>query len=347
MPGGRKRAVAIALVAVIAAGVSMAAVLRRAPAVAAVSCGRPSLSSLAEPDASPSVPVTPFAAQAWAIAARFAPILRYDSRERLLPIDRGRYVDHTQLWALYDCRHGHDTRALIDKTPTLETLPQRPLACPSTSQFRDCHYFLKLVGVKDMQLKHYLPLQRTILTANRPVVYWHVNQEAHTVQYWFFYLFNAFLNQHQGDWEQATLALDRSMSHITRVGLSSHHGGQSVDWAQLRPGLGRQGDHPIVYVAKGSHANYFWAGRHPVPECRNIRCDRSNGGGKLLAPDMYRLLPLEQPVFAGDYGTGNFAAEGHKHLGVGINVADPQGRDLWLDPERWLANTRHVTPNHD
>ena len=33
MPGGRKRAVAIALVAVIAAGVSMAAVLRHAPAL--------------------------------------------------------------------------------------------------------------------------------------------------------------------------------------------------------------------------------------------------------------------------------------------------------------------------
>ena len=47
------------------------------------------------------------------------------------------------------------------------------------------------------------------------------------LQYWFFYVFNAFLNQHQGDWEQATLQLDQLMSHVTRVALSSHHGGQS------------------------------------------------------------------------------------------------------------------------
>jgi hypothetical protein len=317
--------------------------VRHAKAVAAVSCGSPTFVPASEADAQLSPTVAPLAPGARAIAARFAPILRYDSAEKLLPIDRARYVEHTKLWAHFDCRHGPDTSALVDATPTLDALPQQPLGCPPTRRVRECHFFLKLAGVKDMQLRHYIPPQHAILAASRPTVYWHLDMRAHTIQYWFFYIFNAFLNQHQGDWEQATLALDPSMTHVTRVGLSSHHGGRSRAWTQLQPGSGRDGDHVIVYVARGSHANYFSTGRYRVPEARNLKVDRSNGAGRLLTPRTYRLLPLQPPVFAGDYGPGNYTAAGHKKLDRGINVSDPQQRDLWLDPLRWLSHTNRLS----
>jgi hypothetical protein len=57
---------------------------------------------------------------------------------------------------------------------------------------------------------------------------------------------------------------------------------------------------------------------------------------------MYRLSPLERPVFAGDYSTGNFVADGHKRVGTGINVADPEEHGAWRSPGAWLRNALPV-----
>jgi hypothetical protein len=333
----RARVVGIAVVIVLSVGFTTATVVRHAEAAREVGCKPPPVEPL-PPQAAPDP--APTAEQA-ALAARFAPTLRYDSHEKLEPVDRTRYVEHAQLWEFFDCRHFADTRRSLGNA-SLATLPESPLSC-SNLLFRECHYYLKLDGVTALRLAKFLPLQATMLAGEGPTVYWHIDASARTIQYWFFYVFNAFLNQHQGDWEQATLQLDQSMSHVTRVALSSHHGGQSEYWAQLQPGLGRDGDHVIVYVARGSHANYFWKGRHDVPECAQLGCDQSDGGGRILSPDMYRLSPLGRPAFAGDYSTGNFVADGHKRVGTGINVADPEAHDAWSAPGVWVSKALPVT----
>jgi hypothetical protein len=333
----RKRiAFGTAIAVALSVPVSAVTILGHAEAAGTLACKASELAAQATQPAR-GEPSTPEQA---AIAARFAPILRYDSHEKLQPVDRARYVEHAQLWARFDCRHRADARRNLGDA-SLATLPATPLAC-SVQVFRACYFYLTLRGITAMRLAKFLPLQNELLTSDGPTVYWHVDEAAHTVQYWFFYVFNAFLNQHQGDWEQATLQLDDSMSHVTRVGLSSHQGGQSEFWTQLQPGLGRDGDHVIVYVARGSHANYFWRGRHDVPECVNLGCDRSDGAGRILSPSSYRLTPVDWPAFAGDYSTGNFVADGHKRVGHGINVADPQGRGAWTSPGTWVAHALPV-----
>ncbi len=84
------------------------------------------------------------------------------------------------------------------------------------------------------------------------------------LQYWLWYPVNVysptvpageFWVTHEGDWEAVTVLLDLDERPLL-VGLSSHCGGLKRAWRDAP----RRGSHPVAYVAKGSHANYFTAG---------------------------------------------------------------------------------------
>jgi hypothetical protein len=97
------------------------------------------------------------------------------------------------------------------------------------------------------------------------------------LQYWFFYAFNDWrssfhgVNDHEGDWEMITVYVVEDVSGEVQpcwVAYSSHE----FDGDDLRrrwddPELKRQGEHPLVFVAAGSHANYYAAGEYqPITE---------------------------------------------------------------------------------
>lgn len=81
------------------------------------------------------------------------------------------------------------------------------------------------------------------------------------IQYWFFYNYDSLrmpvLTQwHQGDWEQLTVALsvNDGMAAPIFVAYSEHCAGLVLPWSRVEIGRGRT--HPVVFVARGSHANY-------------------------------------------------------------------------------------------
>jgi hypothetical protein len=81
------------------------------------------------------------------------------------------------------------------------------------------------------------------------------------LQYWTFYTFNkGSLNVHEGDWELVQVVL-RNNSPVEAM-FSQHHSGMRANWEQVD----KQGDHLIVYVAEGTHANYVrsYSGRFGV-----------------------------------------------------------------------------------
>lgn len=81
------------------------------------------------------------------------------------------------------------------------------------------------------------------------------------LQYWLFFPFNDWNNQHEGDWEMIQLHFavgDVEAALQTKpveVGYAQHSGAERSAWDNDK--LRRQGAHPIVYVATGSHASYF------------------------------------------------------------------------------------------
>jgi hypothetical protein len=87
------------------------------------------------------------------------------------------------------------------------------------------------------------------------------------LEYWLFYPFDLysptdppgeFWQDHEGDWEAVAVVLDASRKPLL-VGTSRHCAGARRDWARVK----RRGTHPLVYVALGSHGNYFAPGEYP------------------------------------------------------------------------------------
>ena len=100
-----------------------------------------------------------------------------------------------------------------------------------------------------------------------PTVYgaYHRRGERIALQYWLFYPFNPystdvppnprFAQVHEGDWELVTVILDGAGRPVT-AGYSRHCSGTKRAWAKVP----KRGQRPVVYVALGSHANYFAPG---------------------------------------------------------------------------------------
>src|SRR5262249_5366128 len=93
------------------------------------------------------------------------------------------------------------------------------------------------------------------------------------LEYWLFYPFdlysvsnppNEFWQDHEADWETVAVVLDTTGKTPTPllVAVSRHCSGARREWARTE----RRGRHPVVYVALGSHANYYAPGE--------IRVDR-------------------------------------------------------------------------
>jgi hypothetical protein len=283
------------------------------------------------------------------VAREFAPTLKFNSNEVWRPIDRAHYVASSELWrGRWNKKHRSWVLAKAGPCPasdtcrftaraTLEHLPQGGLSCPPAR----CHYFLKLAGlhVRKVPKAYSTILETTPLGKAVRTVYWHVAQDPDgeiAVQYWFFYAFNKFANWHDGDWEQITIRLAFDGEPL-EAGYSSHGNGLHRDWGSMQ----RAGNHPVVYVGLGSHANYFRAGKHKVPECHHLCKDKTDGLGGTLGWQDYRLVELASPVFLdGDYTPHNYLLRGTKPIDRGkITVEDPGTRASWDNPLGWLGKT--------
>lgn len=135
---------------------------------------------------------------------------------------------------------------------------------------------------------------------NTPVVtYAHivrdeVNHQT-SIQYWFFYYYNDWFNKHEGDWEMCQVILNQQ-SEPEWVVVAQHHGGTRRAWNTVKV---ESGTHPVIYVALGSHANYFWGGEmYPngmdIGSTRVEIIDRT-GSYEPIIPEV-RLIPEQKSV---------------------------------------------------
>jgi hypothetical protein len=92
------------------------------------------------------------------------------------------------------------------------------------------------------------------------------------LQYCYFYAFNDWrssfngVNDHEGDWELVTVYAAPDATGAMRpcwLACSAHESdGDDLRRRWDDPALARAGEHPIIYVGAGSHANYFFAGEY-------------------------------------------------------------------------------------
>jgi hypothetical protein len=99
------------------------------------------------------------------------------------------------------------------------------------------------------------------------VTYAHIAREAErpglAVQYWFFWYFNQFNDLHEGDWEGMQVVFESSDPRRaleegpSEIGLFQHSGGEKAKWSDGK--VEKDGTHPVVYPAAGSHATFYEA----------------------------------------------------------------------------------------
>ena len=76
------------------------------------------------------------------------------------------------------------------------------------------------------------------------------------LQYWFYYPFNDFhaVGDHEGDWEHVTVRLGPDLGALG-AWYAQHDANAPGEWSRWTE-LEREGDHPVVLAARGSHASY-------------------------------------------------------------------------------------------
>lgn len=206
--------------------------------------------------------------------------------------------------------------------------------------------------------------------AGASVVYGHVARVpgAVVLEYWFFYYDDVYSytyppsdfiwQAHEGDWEAVSVVLSED-EQPEYVGYSQHCLGQRRAWSST-PLLGT---HPFVYVADGSHANYFTAGIHPI----NVQCipppaiaflqaahlplpaDHVFDGGEVAGPrDAGGTFTHVRPIddghpswvsFPGSWGEAQYfhAPAPIGTVPFGTSPQGPSYHSLWVDPLGTLA----------
>lgn len=187
--------------------------------------------------------------------------------------------------------------------------------------------------------------------ASAPVVYGAAFRTRNRIdlQYWIWYPYNDYSSTippgdvwqaHEGDWESVSVILDPAGRPLVAA-LSRHCAGTRRAWPEVR----KRGARPVVYVALGSHANYFGPGTFPhSPECwpRELRdvvralalVDRT-APGRTVRPRLVRVTSTRPSwmTFAGAWGeTGYLRFPNNPPVAYGAGPAGPAFHAQWRRP---------------
>jgi hypothetical protein len=194
---------------------------------------------------------------------------------------------------------------------------------------------------------------RTWNDDREPSVYAHIATDPEypgklAVEYWFYYTFNDFTDKHESDWEMAQVDFDASngadalVKGPYEVDLSQHAGGERSAWADSK--LEKQGTHPVIYDATGSHANYFG---HALYLGRGARegfgCDDTRKATMRLQLQTI-LLPDVPSSPSAPYAWLAFGGRwGQKESGINNGPTGPASKPQWSAPIQWAAGLRNTS----
>jgi hypothetical protein len=186
-----------------------------------------------------------------------------------------------------------------------------------------------------------------------PITYARIaTEEGHTglvVQYWFFYYFNQFNDLHEGDWEGMQIAFDGSTPREalatgpSEIALFQHEGGEKGSWDD--PKVQKEGTHPVVYPAAGSHAT-FYSSAIFVENAQGgsgLGCDNTTSPVRRVEPKPV-LIPTN-PRVNGPFKWLTFEGRwGQKEKGYANGPHGPMDKLQWDEPFTWMSGVRDRSP---
>jgi len=162
--------------------------------------------------------------------------------------------------------------------------------------------------------------------------------DVYAIQYYMYYAFNKGPhNTHEGDWEMVMVVCDMSREPLFAA-YSQHYAGEFAIWDLVET---HDTDmNPKVYVALGSHANYFREYEGKIGPAADV-CSAS---GMVLTSDEYDIVLLDGQgwlLFAGRWGDYGNAMAGIK------GERGPPGpvyqSERWNRPIIWAEGLKEVS----
>jgi hypothetical protein len=192
---------------------------------------------------------------------------------------------------------------------------------------------------------------RRITQGKQPAVYAHVATEPAypdrlALQYWIFYPFNDWNNNHEGDWEMVQLVFaaaspDEALGkQPLEIGYSQHEGAEKAAWEDDK--LERvDGTHPVVYPAAGSHANFYddalYIGRSAD---EGVGCDDTTGPSRELRP-VVRTIPRNPTAARNAFPWIAYEGRWGERRRAFLNgPTGPNLKSQWTEPITWAEDWR-------
>ncbi len=186
------------------------------------------------------------------------------------------------------------------------------------------------------------------------ITYAHIAREAGhpglAVQYWFFWYFNQFNDLHEGDWEGMQVVFEASTPEgalaegPSEVGLFQHGGGEKADWESGK--VQKEGTHPIVYPAAGSHATFYDSAVYVEngQGGSGLGCDNTSEPLRRLEVTPVRVPT--RPSASGRFRWLTFEGRwGQKEKGFNNGPTGPITKTRWLKPFEWMGEIRSSSPH--
>ncbi len=289
------------------------------------------------------------------LAEKFAPVLWLHPDEVYEPKEVGILINHAFV-----------RNSSSDEVINLRDYPkdQRPEVL---SSIRGTDWYLDFNGfsLEDGADSYKKAYQNVLAKGYKTTIYARVLQEngKTVVQYWLFYFFNDWtMNEHEGDWEQITLVfgesdLQSAYNSVPEIAAYSQHinilrattGGTKRKWEDVY----KLNGHPCVYVAKGSHANYFgadsfkielpsleWldetsiAGVKIIPEELRNDMDRSGENYITYGTPIFLFDTIPWLLFEGRWG------EWVNKTSLNNGPESPPQHKAWKNPLEWIDSLK-------
>jgi len=185
------------------------------------------------------------------------------------------------------------------------------------------------------------------------ITYAHVarepNHDGFALQFWFYWYFNQFNDLHEGDWEGMQITFESNTTagaleeEPSEIIVFQHAGGERADWEDGK--VQKQGTHPVVYPAAGSHATFYDSAVY-LGNGQNgsgVGCDNTSEPLREL-----RLRPVLLPETAPERGAFQWLSYrgrwGEREKGYNNGPTGPVTKTVWREPFAWMEGQRSTSP---
>jgi hypothetical protein len=157
------------------------------------------------------------------------------------------------------------------------------------------------------------------------------------LQYWLFYYYNdkGFLKvgRHEGDWELVQLRVGADGAPDA-IACGRHAGGERAGWEEVERRRVGEGEAPVLYCARGSHAPLLGPGTWPAP------CvpDHNDGLGPCSRPRLVDVGGDEPPGWV--RWPGRWGSTRRREAFEGESPHGPAHQPPWREPARFHAEAR-------